>query len=486
MADGPRASAATAPAGLDAEVDAMITDPAGYFHRSAEEIHSLPPERQEAMQLVGLRRRFAALRDRVPILRKLADEQRVTDIDRLDDVVPLLFSHAVYKSYPLSLLERNDFVRLTRWLQKLTSVDLSHVDVSGCCGIDDWIRTLDERTPLRVRHSSGTSGHMTFLPRTQREADRHFYSMAIGTCDPMGVRVPTPDAPLDMHVVIPTFRSGYSGLLRSNDYFRAAIAGGDQARQHFLYPGHQSADLMFLAGRLRAAEALGETQRLSLSPTLLARRAEFEALTRNQAHDTEAFFRTIVETLRGERVFAFATWNVLYNLASAGLRAGVRGVFAPESLITTGGGAKGQVVPPDWEERVAEFFGVPSLIQNYAMTEVMAGNKLCSEQRFHLEPWAITFVLDPDTGAPLPREGTQTGRAAFYDLLADTYWGGFVTGDEVTVEWSRPCACGRTTPHLARRIERYSAQRGGDDKISCAAAADAHDAALRYLTDALQ
>ena len=120
------------------------------------------------------------------------------------------------------------------------------------------------------------------------------------------------------------------------------------------------------------------------------------------------------------------------------------------------------------------------------MSEVMAGNKLCAEDRFHIEPWAILFVLDPDTGAPLPREGIQTGRAAFYDLLAETYWGGFVSGDEITVNWTDPCPCGKTTVHMARQVERYGLQHGGDDKISCAAAADAHDAALRYLTDALQ
>jgi hypothetical protein len=289
-----------------------------------------------------------------------------------------------------------------------------------------------------------------------------------------------------MHLVIPTFRSGYSGVLRPNDYYRAAIAGGDESKAHFLYPGRQSADLMFLAGRVRSAEALGEVQRLKLSPTLLARQAEFEELARNQAHRMDEFFKTIIDELRGEQVYVWATWNVLYNLATVGLQDGVRGVFSPDSLITTGGGAKGQYVPPDWREQVAEFFGVPKLIQNYAMSEVMAGNKLCAGDRFHIEPWAILFVLDADTGAPLPREGVQTGRAAFYDLLAETYWGGFVSGDEITVNWTDPCPCGKTTVHIARQVERYGLQRGGDDKISCAAAADAHDAALRYLTDALQ
>jgi hypothetical protein len=465
----------------------MIADPSGYFHERNAEVHGIARGTLEELQLLGLRQRFAELRDRIPVLKKLADEQRVDDIVALDDVVPLLFAHPVYKSYPVSLLERNDFVRLTRWLQKLTTVDLSGVDVSGCAGIDDWIGLLDAETDLRIRHSSGTTGHLSFIPRTRQEADRHFYSMVIGTCDPAGVRVPAPGAPLDMHVVIPQFRSGYGAILRSNDYYASAVAGDDRAKQHFLYPGHQSSDLMFLAGRLRAAQALGQLQRLNLTPALLARRAEFEELARRQPGDVERFFRTVVEQLKGERVYAFGTWNVLYNLAEAGLRNGVSGVLAPESIVSTGGGAKGQVVPPDWREQIAEFFGVARLVQNYGMTEVMAAHKLCPQDRYHIEPWTILFVLDPDTGAPLPRTGKQTGRAAFFDLLADSYWGGFVSGDEVAVDWSDPCPCGKTTVHISATIERYSAQRGGgDDKITCAAAADAHDAALGYLTEALQ
>lgn len=477
---------ATGTLDLAGEAAHMITDPSGYFVRSDAEVHQIDRDKLDEMQLRALQQRFADTRDRIPVLKKLADEQRTDEIVELDDVVPLLFAHAVYKSYPISLLEKNDFVRLTRWLQKLTTVDLSGVDVSGCRGIDEWIGLLDAETELRIRHSSGTTGHLSFIPRTRQEADRHFYSMVIGTCDPAGVRVPSPEAPLDMHVVIPQFRTGYGAILRSNDYYASAVAGGDPAKEHFLYPGHQSSDLMFLAGRLRAAQALGEVQRLNLSPNLMARRAEFEELARKQPGDVERFFRDVVDQLKGERVYAFGTWNVLYNLAEAGLRNGVSGVLAAESIVSTGGGAKGQVVPPDWREQIAEFFGVPRLVQNYGMTEVMAAHKLCSEDRYHIEPWTVLFVLDPDTGAPLPRTGKQTGRAAFFDLLADSYWGGFVSGDEISVDWSNPCPCGKTTVHISSTIERYGAERGGDEKITCAAAAEAHDAALGYLTEALQ
>ena len=74
----------------------------------------------------------------------------------------------------------------------------------------------------------------------------------------------------------------------------------------------------------------------------------------------------------------------------------------------------------------------------------------------------------------------QTGRAAFFDLVPQTYWGGFASGDEITVDFE-PCACGRTTYHAHSTIARFSEKRGGDDKITCAAADDAHAAAIEIL-----
>jgi hypothetical protein len=71
-----------------------------------------------------------------------------------------------------------------------------------------------------------------------------------------------------------------------------------------------------------------------------------------------------------------------------------------------------------------------------------------------------------------------------FDLIPTTYWGGFISGDEVSLSHA-PCPCGRTTAHFARAIERYSEKRSGDDKITCVAAEDAHRAALEFLTERL-
>src|SRR3546814_9760763 len=68
------------------------------------------------------------------------------------------------------------------------------------------------------------------------------------------------------------------------------------------------------------------------------------------------------------------------------------------------------------------------------------------------------------------------------DLMPENYWGGLLTGDLVTIGgWSDPCDCGRHGPYLEPDIRRISDLKGGEDKINCAGAPDAHDRAVEYL-----
>jgi hypothetical protein len=176
------------------------------------------------------------------------------------------------------------------------------------------------------------------------------------------------------------------------------------------------------------------------------------------------------------------TWNLFHGMATRGLAKGMEKMFAPNSVVSSGGGAKGMVPPPNWKEDVYRFFGIDSITMAYAMSEVQAVHLMCQFERFHFAPSAIPFVLDPDTGQALPRRGTVTGRAAFFDLSAQTRWGGFVTGDQITVEWDHLCECGRTSAYVVGGIERYSDLKGGDDKITCAATESAHRDAMEFLT----
>ena len=460
----------------------FLSSPAQFFAGSWYAMHHYPPERLAELQLSALRLRFAQQRERIATLSTMADELGVEYLDRLDAVVPLLFQHSVYKSYPPALLEKGRFSHLTRWLDRLTSTDLTDIDVDHCDSIDAWLDVLDASTEVRVAHSSGTTGTMSFLPRSRGDWDRMFEAMRPGLfqfSDPLDER----DHDGEYFTLIwPLYRYGRAGIMRLPEMAMGRLLGSEE-RMYALREGRQSSDAMYLAGRLRAAAARGELDQLEISPALRERRHEFEREQRELAEALPRFLERTIDRLRGQRVWVVSSWNALYEMTRMGLERGLDNVFSSDSLITTAGGTKGQEIPADWEDQVRRFTGIEHLQHAYAMTEMTAINKLCDHRHYHFEPWIVPFVLDPDDGTPRPRDGVQTGRMAFFDLLPDTYWGGFITGDEVTADWSL-CGCGRTTPHVERRIERYSDKRG-DDKITCAAADEAHEAALEFLTGRL-
>jgi hypothetical protein len=147
-----------------------------------------------------------------------------------------------------------------------------------------------------------------------------------------------------------------------------------------------------------------------------------------------------------------------------------------------GGGAKGVPLPDDLEEVVCSFFNTPRMISSYGMTEMNSFSVQCEHDRYHVLPWVTIYLLDLETGQPLPRKGKQTGRASFFDMTAESCWGGLVTGDVVTVDWDLHCECGRTTYALEKQINRVSEIQGGDDKISCAATPQAQADAMDFLT----
>jgi hypothetical protein len=462
-----------------AEARRMADDPAVYFGGVGYEAQHLPVADLTAMQLLGLQQRFADLRNRVPVLQTLADEQKIQEIDRLDDIAPLLFPHTIYKSYPTSLLENNRYDRLTKWLGRLTTCDLSKADVSACDGIDSWLDALERDTEVRVLHSSGTTGTMTFLPRARAEYQTFFRTQRMNVSEFIDPQNKADHTDEHFDVVWGTYSRGRSGQIATIDFFRDQMAGSPD-RFHPLIEGRMSADVMYLAARLKAASARGEVANLRINPKLLERRAEIEETRRASKLALSQMFDDVIVKLAGKRVFIMIQMVAMHEMAVEGLKRNLRHTFNPGSVVHTGGGTKGITLPHDWEEGVKEFVGTPRIGFSYGMTEINMAAYVCEYGRHHIPPWVVTFVLNPDTGAPLPREGTQTGRAAFFDLIPQTYWGGFITGDEVTVHWD-PCTCGRTTVHMDRNVQRFSEKRGGDDKITCAAAEDAHQAALDLL-----
>jgi hypothetical protein len=459
----------------------LIEDPVGTFAGSMTRMYATDPDHLEVAQRAGLQLRFAQLRDAIPLLTKVAERQHVDTIEELDDVVPLLFDHTHYKSYPASLIDRRRFGDLTRWLSRLTTVDVSQLDADGCESIDEWLDLLDRETELRVTHSSGTAGSLSLIPWSKSEFDTLGQVFCAAYTQDFGVDEDCRQTP-GMHVLFPYFRRGGAMLVRLNDPIEDAVAKGPE-RFHAAFPGRLSSDVMYLAGRLRAATARGQAHQLKVDEQLLARKEEFDRLLAEMPQRLEQFLGQMTEELAGERVFTMSVWHTVYNFARSGLAKGTRQVFASNSVLALGGGAKGLVQPPGWEDDVLEFFGADRIRSGYGMTEITLAAPVCSHGHYHFAPWIVPFVLDPATSAPLPRTGAQTGRAAFFDLAVKTRWGGFITGDRITLHHDHHCPCGQTTFYCERDIQRIADQLDdGEDKITCAATESAHEETLEFLS----
>ena len=283
-------------------------------------------------------------------------------------------------------------------------------------------------------------------------------------------------------VIWPNFASGKLGHLRIADMIKSGFTGGDESKFHPLYSGSVETDLMFLASKMRAAASRGELDRLEIDPALAARKDEFIAMQLRQPQELDAFFVEITEKLRGKRVFMIGTYQLMYDIAKAGLERGVKNVFAKDSAILTGGGMKGVALPSDFMDVITEFLGVDKIQVGYGFSEASTFHWACEEGRYHVMPWVIPFILDPDTSEPLPRTGKQTGRAAVYDILLRAHWGGVISGDEVTIDWDLQCPCGRTSVAFENAIMRYSEKQGvEDDRITCAATQEVHNEAIDFM-----
>jgi len=459
-------------------------DIAAHIELSWNELFGMEPAQVEKFQLEAARRRFEALVPKVKLLKRQVDASGITAIRSLEDLAPLLFNDAVYKSYPISLIEKNRFDQLTHWIADLTSLDLSGVDVSGVQGIDSWLDALEAQTNLRMFHTSGTSGKLSFLPRSTVEDElcfEGFMKLHAGFGEDKGVKLGGKDD-IRLPVVYPSWRYGRQVAQRAMSHAQRRVAPRPE-ECYTLTNGTLSADLLALSGRIRIAQAKGQLHEMKLSDPLRVALKRYLEEQERRPQETAQFFVDVAEKLRGKRVLIQCVQSVLVGAAKAGLARGLTNVFSSDSCAGTGGGTKGVEMPENWPEILKSFTGIARWRRSYGMTEMVGGMRICDEGYYHIPPYYIPFVLDHSSGAPLPRSGSVTGQFAFLDLLSQTLWGGIVTGDRVTIEWDRPCGCGRKGAYMHSNITRYSelTEEGGDDKISCAATIDRTDAALQML-----
>lgn len=456
-------------------------DPADFFRDRSSIAHHLPIEEQAELQLAAVRQRFGELRSEIPPLEALADAMGVDEIRKIEDVAPVLFPHGFYKSFPQHLIHTRDFDALGAWLSRLSVNDLSALAGRSFESIDGWMDALDNETELEITHSSGTTGALSLYPRGKRERalQAGMYHMVVAEwLDPIDLSRRKADHATDYAVVWPSYPGGRSAILKGAGMFRDAVAS-EPAMFHALLPAPMSSDWQIYVLEAEQARARGAPPP---APSEYVRRKMDEAEEIQRTYDDRLhhLLDTIRFGLAATRVVIAGGPGNLHRLAAEGLARGMEPAFAPGSIVRTFGGLKGFPEPEGMEATIKRFAGVDRIGAAYGMTEVISPFNACVEGNFHVPPWVVPMVLDPASGAPMPREGVRKGRAAFMDLLPRSYWGGVVSADIVEMDWGR-CACGRTTPHVRPAIVRSPAT-GADEYGVGAASADAIHAALHALT----
>ena len=127
------------------------------------------PENLYELQLQAASERVAQRRQQIKLLDRRAKDAGIDEVRHREDLVPLLFADANYKSYPDTFLDQKRWDRMTLWLQTLSTRPITGMNYDAVHDMDDWVAEL-RRNGHYVMSSSGTSGRQSFLD--QSESDR--------------------------------------------------------------------------------------------------------------------------------------------------------------------------------------------------------------------------------------------------------------------------------------------------------------------------
>ena len=426
------------------------------------------PDDLLSLQLAAVDERLAERRRQIRVLDQRAADRNISQVTSLEHAVSLLFSDATYKSYPESFLDQRRWDRMTAWLQTLSSDPLGVADLKAVETLDDWLTAL-QRAGIWVNSSSGTSGKNSFLSMNQADMDvavplmlqaARFTSSALREAPPHSYAV----------FVMGPSSASYSGSLRAKMFAEAIARPGEI---HYITDVGQSAQEGLDLAKLNRAIAAGT-----------AKPSEIQAVQergRERGAQIQADLGRFLDKLLArldQPVAVLGLSSMFYQIMEIAKGRGIaRMPLHPDSTASISGGRKGTKLPDDYAQQLRDYFGLTDRIYTnpYGMTE-MSGvcPMLPGQQAWAIPPWIVPLVLEATDETLLNPAGTTgcvTGRFAFIDLLVEGRWGGLVTGDQVTIDFS-PAEPGIKTP-VIRKVDRYK-DLPGDDKATCAGTIDAY------------
>ncbi len=411
------------------------------------------------LQLQALAERLESRRSLIPVLEQRASYGGITTPSSLQDVVPLLFPHQAYKSYPQSFIDKGRWDGMNQWYDTLSAQEFADVDFAGVSDIDGWIGAMT-RVGRGMHVTSGTTGKSGFLPLSECDRARNGELVAAALTNmfalPDGTKMPAfllsaargPRVPADVNqTIVQIF--------------------GDRDTTFFLFDEGERVSDINKIGAIRTAANNGMVRPSDLAEIQaiqLARREEFD---RNLAKMADGLLEHIHRP-----VLIRGFWSQLLQFVSLLRERGVApGSLAPGSIVFGSGGKKSDNLPEDFEQQIRDFFTGSRFVGLYSMSEILAYFYQCEQNRWHAPAHVLPLLLD-EAGerAITPLDGVVQGRFALYDFSLHDRWGGIITSDWVTADFSR-CPCGLASMSLVK-IDRISL--GTDDKLACAGTIDAY------------
>jgi len=416
-------------------------------------------------QVAAMNERFQERKDAIKLLRHRAEEAEISQVRSREEVVPLLLPHTAYKSYPESFLMDERWDRLGKWLDTVSTHRVPKIDPATVNGIDDWIDKLQDSGHF-VACSSGTTGKSAMLVGSA--LDMQWLKRDAPQAYTWGSGVPL-DRSRRIFGLAPVAKVPRNEA--TGEAYTATLQDPNSERFHYPVPPITVGGLtQMVVARKKIADG-------TILPEELA---EFERISAERAKSVEDAVGLTAQALieaRHDKIHVTGLWKGLYDVAMAVRELGYSAKdFNPENSIYVGGGLKRAKLPDDYREIVYETFNISPTrnYQNYSMQELHSGMPRCQKGgRYHIPPWLVPLILDKSGDNLLPIEsGEYEGRAAFFDLSIDGRWGGVISGDKVSIDFS-PCACGARGPSIRDDVARY-ADLEGDDKIGCAGTVDAY------------
>ena len=138
--------------------------------RNRKDLFDISEDELRPLHIAAAQESFEEKRGTIPVLDKRARDTGINAIRSLDDMVPLLFSHTNYKSYPASFLAQKRWKQLLQWLSLISTPNYDDVDVEGAGDVDEFLDRLWAKNYC-VNTSSGTGGKISLLPKSKADMD---------------------------------------------------------------------------------------------------------------------------------------------------------------------------------------------------------------------------------------------------------------------------------------------------------------------------